>query len=155
MCSRHRGYQQDRSNRNNERVTGRIALTMALVAVLSMTGCTRTRIVERRVGRLPPIPTVSSNGSTPSEPPLVWVGGTLSAVRADRLLITDSLGSSIRLLRLGGGATAFFRVAGARWQRLTDRAPIATGGLACVETLMDGSNLLALRVFLGADCGPA
>jgi len=127
---------------------------MALAASLLLAGCTRTRIVERRVGRLPPIPT-TSNQPSPNEPPLVWVGGTLTEATTDRLLVTDSLGSPIKLLRLAGGATTFFKVVGSRWQRLSDREPVQTGGLACVETLMDGVNLLALRVFLGATCGPA
>jgi hypothetical protein len=126
-----------------------------VAVTLALAGCTRTRIVERRVGRLPPFPTTSSQSSTPNEPPLVWVGGTLAEANADRLLVRDSLGSPIRLLRLAGGATAFFKVVGSRWQRLSEREPIPTGGLACVETLMDGANLLALRVFLGATCGPA
>jgi hypothetical protein len=133
-----------------------VAVALLLAAVVAaLPGCTRTRIVERRVGRLPPIPSISSQPSSPNEPPIVWVGGTLTDATQQRLVVQDALGSSIRLLRLAGGATVFYRVQGSRWQRVPDAEPIPTGGPACVETLMDGSNLLALRVFLGATCGPA
>src|SRR5712691_8637569 len=90
------------SRSNNERVWSRKALAVAVAVTLALAGCTRTQIVERRVGRLPPIPTTSSQSSTPNEPPLVWVGGTLAETNADRLLVRDSLGSPIRLLRLAG-----------------------------------------------------
>lgn len=90
-----------------------------------------------------------------NEPPVIWIGGTLSQVDTDRLQVRDSLGTLITVRRLGAGATAFFSVSGAQWRRLADTAAIEPGGLACVETLMDGLNLLALRVFLGASCGPA
>ena len=127
----------------------------ALVAAVMVAGCTRTRVVQRRVGRLPPLPTTSAQPASPGEPPIIWVGGTLAEANADRLLVRDSLGSPIDLLRLAAGATVFFRVAGSVWQGLPERDTIPTGGPACVETLMDGTNLVALRVFLGATCGPA
>ena len=56
--------------------------------------------------------------------------------------------------RLGQDATAFFRATGDAWDRVEGSA-VGKGEQACVETLLDGANLLALRVFLGADCGPA
>jgi len=126
-----------------------------LVLGVGLSACTRTRIVERRVGTLPPVPSVTERSLAPSEPPLIWIGGTLSDVTSGRLQIRDSLGSLIVVRRLGAGATAFFRVSAGRWQRLSETAGIERGGLVCAETLMDGANLLALRVFLGAACGPA
>ena len=72
----------------------------------------------------------------------------------DRMVIKEPLGSVLTLKRLGQGATAFYRVSADRWDRLTARAPVGAGGSVCVETALDGTNLLALRVFLGASCGP-
>jgi hypothetical protein len=70
--------------------------------------------------------------------------------------VTESLGPVLRLHRLARGATGFFEVTGDHWSRLADDAIIPTGGSVCVETLMaTGGTLLALRVFLGATCGPA
>jgi hypothetical protein len=46
-------------------------------------------------------------------------------------------------------------VSGSEWQRLAAEAQVPAGGAACVETLFDRDTLLALRVFLGAGCGPA
>jgi hypothetical protein len=104
---------------------------------------------------LPPIPPLPTQSLGPSQPPLIWVGGILTAVTADRLEITEPFGSVVRLARLGNGATAFFAVQAGAWRRLTATTPVTTGASVCAETLMDGTNLLALRVFLGAECGPA
>ena len=57
--------------------------------------------------------------------------------------------------RLAQGATSFFRVNGDRWEHLADAQPVDPGQSACIETLMNGQTLLALRVFLGTTCGPA
>jgi hypothetical protein len=84
----------------------------------------------------------------------VWIGGTLSEVWTDRLVIHEPLGSVLTLRRLGQGATAFYHVSGERWDRLGARAQVGVGGSVCVESALDGTNLLALRVFLGASCGP-
>jgi hypothetical protein len=71
-----------------------------------------------------------------------------------QLLLKETLGSKVGLKRLGQDATAFFQVAGGRWERVDPAIAVQTGARACVETLLDGANLLALRVFLGTDCGP-
>jgi len=128
---------------------------LVVMTLLTSAACTRTRVVERRVGAFPSVPGITEGSLAPSEPPLVWIGGTLFEVAVGRLQIRDSLGSLITVRRLGAGATAFFKVSANRWERLSDAAEIRTGGHVCVQTLMDGSNLLALRVFLGATCGPA
>ena len=106
-------------------------------------------------GGLPPIPTIPPESLGPGQPPIIWVGGTLSKVAADGLQVTEALGSVVTLRRLARGATVFYRISGAAWRRLTPVAKVSAGQLACVETLLDGAHLLALRVFLGADCGPA
>jgi hypothetical protein len=86
---------------------------------------------------------------------VVWVGGTVSEVASDRIELTEPSGSVVALRRLAGGATSFYRVSAGRWRRLPAGSSIGGGSPACVETLMDGTNLLAVRVFLGANCGPA
>jgi hypothetical protein len=71
-----------------------------------------------------------------------------------QVVVRETLGPKVELRRLGQDATVFLQVVGGAWQRVG--APAASPGtLACVETLLDGQNLLALRVFLGLDCGPA
>jgi hypothetical protein len=89
-----------------------------------------------------------------NHPPLVWVGGTLSAVAGDHLELREALGSTVNVKRLAEGATVFYRISGRRWRSLGPSEPVEPGPEACVESLKSGSNLLALRVFLGADCGP-
>jgi hypothetical protein len=76
-------------------------------------------------------------------------------VSADTITIRETTGPTVTLTRLAEGATSFFRASGGAWHRLAAQAQVPAGGPACVETLMDGQNLLALRVFLGAGCGPA
>jgi len=85
---------------------------------------------------------------------VIWVGGIVTAVTDRQLVLEESLGPRVVLKRLGQDATAFFRAAGDTWERV-DASGVGKGDLACVETLLDGENLLALRVFRGADCGPA
>jgi hypothetical protein len=68
--------------------------------------------------------------------------------------LLEGSGSLVVLQRLGMGTTAFFEVAEGRWVKLDDAAAVEEGQRVCVETLMDGSSLLALRVFLEAGCGP-
>ena len=84
----------------------------------------------------------------------MWVGGTLTALRPDRLELKESFGSVVTLRRLGSGATVFFEIEDGIWKPADARAA-RVQLRACVETLMSGKILLALRVFLGADCGPA
>jgi hypothetical protein len=86
---------------------------------------------------------------------VIYVGGTLTDIAPDHLELRETSGSVVRLRRLAGGATSFFSVSGGAWLELASQAQVSAGGEACVETLMDGTNLLAIRVFLGARCGPA
>jgi hypothetical protein len=82
------------------------------------------------------------------------VAGELTEVTADRLELKEAFGSEVTLRRLGGNATSFFHVRQGTWRRADPRTAAKAGTEACVETLMDGQTLLALRVFLGAECGP-
>jgi hypothetical protein len=84
----------------------------------------------------------------------VWVGGALSALRSDRLELKEPFGSVVILHRLAGNATTFFEVRDGAWEQVDPQAA-RVGSRACVETLMNGKVLLALRVFVGAECGPA
>jgi hypothetical protein len=86
---------------------------------------------------------------------VVWVEGTLTDVTDVHLVLRQPVGSVVTLRRLSGDATSFFRVSGSEWQRLAAEAGVPAGQVACVETLLDRETLLALRVFLGAGCGPA
>ena len=135
-----------------------MAGVLALTALLLGAACTSTAVQSGPApsgSRIPPVPAIPPESLGASQPPLIWVGGTLSTVATDRLQITEPFGSVVTLKRLGRGATAFFRVSGGEWQRLAESSSIGTGAPVCAETLLDGTNLLALRVFLGAGCGPA
>ena len=132
------------------------ASCLALAVVVLASACRSSAPpVPTGPSPLPPIPPLPTQSLGPSQPPLIWVGGTLTAVTADRLEITEPFGSVVRLARLGNGATAFFEVQAGAWHRLADTTPVATGASVCAQTLMDGTSLLAPRVFLGAECGPA
>jgi len=103
---------------------------------------------------LPPVPSAPGQSLGPNQPPIVWVGGEITRLRADRLELREAIGSVLTLRRLGGGATSFYRAIAGSWERVDRTSEVEAGTRACVETLIDGQNLLALRVFLGADCGP-
>jgi hypothetical protein len=103
---------------------------------------------------LPPPPATPRQDLGPSEPPVIWIAGTLTRLAPDRLEVREPAGSVVSLRRLAASATRFFRVDGDRW-RTVAASEVRTGDDLCVETLMDGPRLLALRVFLGAGCGPA
>jgi hypothetical protein len=123
----------------------------AVVAVLALGACPSS---GGGPGRFPPPPPTPKQNLGANQPPVIWIGGTLTAVRPDHLDVREPAGSLVHLGRLAGTATSFFRVAGRGWRRLGGTG-VRSGQPVCVETLMDGSNLFALRVFLGAGCGPA
>jgi len=82
------------------------------------------------------------------------MGGTLTQVGSEQIVLRQESGQTVSLQRLAEGATVFYEPAGSQWTRLPAQGPMPLGP-ACVETLMDGRNLLALKVFLGVTCGPA
>ena len=104
---------------------------------------------------IPPPPPTEEQDLGPDQPPVIWVGGSITRVDPDRIELREGSGSVVALQRLGEGATAFFRVSGGTWQRTGTESPPRSGELACIEVLLDGPSFLALRVFLGAGCGPA
>ena len=85
---------------------------------------------------------------------MVWLGGRIGSVDANRITLREDDGSVVSLQRLAKGATGFFRVSGDHWTRLSQSSPVSPDQAACIETLMDRTNLVAIRVFLDSGCGP-
>jgi hypothetical protein len=102
-------------------------------------------------------PAVPQSAPGPGDPPVVWVEGILEEVSDSQIVVREGEGPEVEVERLGQGATSFLTLDGSQWMELTDEqvAEVPAGGPACVETLLDGRTFLALRVFLGASCGPA
>jgi hypothetical protein len=102
-------------------------------------------------------PAVPQSAPGPGDPPVVWIDGTLEEVSESQIAMRDGEGPRVEIERLGQGATSFHALAGSEWTELTEDqvADLDTGGSACVEALLDGQTFLAIRVFLGAGCGPA
>jgi hypothetical protein len=126
----------------------------ATIALAACSGPGNDPAVSAEAG-LPPVPALTRQEGGPRQPPVIWVGGTITDLRADRITVRETSGSELTLRRLGRDATAFFRASGGSWRRVASGDGVRAGEAACVETLMDRTNLLALRVFLGAGCGPA
>jgi hypothetical protein len=102
-------------------------------------------------------PPVATTDPAPGSPPLVWVEGTLVELTPGSLTVRDGEGPAVELDRAAAGATRFFLLDGPDWATVPDEEVdgMAAGQGVCVEALMDGRTLLALRVFLGAGCAPA
>ena len=126
----------------------------ALAAVALSAACTHPVPVERPRG-VPPVSAQAGESVAPGEPPRVWIAGTLTDVTDSRIDVREASGQHVSLQRLAAGTTAFYRIAGGSWSKLAPEAQVAAGQAACTEALLDGENLLALRVFLGTECGPA
>src|SRR4051794_12319130 len=81
---------------------------------------------------IPPIPTSAPGPSLgPNQPPLVWIGGTLSGVTDQQLTVREDIGSIVLVRRLAQGATSFFRVNGDRWEPLGEGETVAADQTAC------------------------
>ena len=93
----------------------------------------------------------------PTDPPLVWIGGTLEEVGETKLTLRDGEGPPIIVERFSGGATSFYALDDAEWRELEveEADDVAPGEDACIEALADGEAFLALRVFLDRICAPA
>jgi hypothetical protein len=103
---------------------------------------------------VPPPPPTPRQSLGPDSPPVVWLGGAIARVDDQEVRLAEDDGSIVTLHRLSQGATRFYRVKNDAWAELAPQAQVDLGLRACVETLMDGTNLVAIRVFLGAGCGP-
>ncbi|MGH2723861.1 MAG: hypothetical protein ACRDI0_06280 [Actinomycetota bacterium] len=135
-------------------------LTVLLLLSLGAAGAVAVeRYVLEGAGDGPPgLPALEDRAPRgPDDPPVVWLDGDLREVSTDRVTIRKGRGPQIRLQRLSEGATSFLRHTGGEWRSLTgdEIAALGAGERACVETLLDGRVFLALRVFIGVDCGPA
>jgi hypothetical protein len=86
----------------------------------------------------------------------VWVSGRIVSVKPARLTMVEASGARLVMRRLAEGATEFLRKAGASWSRLaeSDAAGIRSGTSACAQALRDRGVYLAVKVFVGAACGP-
>jgi hypothetical protein len=82
----------------------------------------------------------------------VWVAGTVRQVTLAELTVLEPEGPTVVLKRLAENATQLFAISGGSWHQVD---AVQVGTLVCAEALNTGSNLLALRVFLGASCGPS
>ncbi|HZB04507.1 MAG TPA: hypothetical protein VE737_09325 [Actinomycetota bacterium] len=102
-------------------------------------------------------PVVARSDAAPGSPPLVWLDGTLEEIETRSVAVREGEdGPVVELDRAAAGATRFFRLDDEEWSSVPeeDIGAEATGQRACVEALLDGRTLLALRVFVGAGCGP-
>lgn len=103
-------------------------------------------------------PVVSANlPDDPGDPPIVWLEGLIEGLDAAEMTLREGEGPTITIRRFEEGATDFLRLTGGRWRQLrtTEIDGLPPDQQACVETLLDGRTFFALRVFVGARCGPA
>jgi hypothetical protein len=127
-------------------------IPVLLTAVVLLAAACRSPAVPAGSGRFPPPPTTPRQSLGPTTPPVSWLSGTLLDATTGSFQLEQGDGAMVTLQRVG--ATKLFRVSGSSWEQLAAEAGVRTGEAACIETLLDGSNLVALRVFLGAGCGP-
>jgi hypothetical protein len=113
--------------------------------------------------RLLVMPAISDTGGSvpetepgPGDPPVVWVDGTLDEASDNALVVREGQGPRIDVERFAGGATTFYTRNDKSWTEVGEPAAedLPVGEEVCVEALLDEGRFLALRVFLGADCGP-
>jgi hypothetical protein len=128
-----------------------------LIVVAGAAAVALDRLVLDPSSTVSQAPGVARSDPAPGSPPLVWLGGTLERIDESSLTIREGEGPGVDLERAAAGGTRFFRLDGEAWRALPDEDAVTVdaGQAVCVEALLDGRNLLALRVFLGAGCGPA
>ena len=98
---------------------------------------------------------IEQNVPGPGDPPVVWLTGTLAEIGRDEMVLEQGDGPRLHLQRFAAGATRFHTMEGGVWRVLSrPEADAAVGEAACIETLMDGDSLLAVRVYLDAACAP-
>jgi len=129
------------------------AVVAAIAAIVLAGACTNPPPAQGPP-RVPPAPAETASAA-PNEPPRVWIAGTLTDVTDSRIGVREPSGQDVSLQRLAAGTTSFYRVSDGAWARLAPEAQVSAGQTACAEALLSGTNLLALRVFLGTACGPA
>jgi hypothetical protein len=102
-------------------------------------------------------PAIERTERGPTDPPLVWIGGSLEEIGETQLLLRDGEGPPVTVERFSGGATRFYEVDGGEWRQLEEDEVdgVPSGREACIEALADGETFLAIRVFLDRICAPA
>ncbi len=125
---------------------------MFLVAVTTMAGCSHPTPVVQQLPR----PSSGVPSIVPSQGALVWVSGQAVAVSPSRITIVEGSGSKAVVHRLAEGTTKFFVLHEGRFESMaeSDARLVRPGTPVCVESLLDVRRLIALRVFVGAACGP-
>jgi hypothetical protein len=104
------------------------------------------------------VPTIRGNlPDDPSDPPVVWLEGVVEELEPTSLMLREGQGPRIRIRRFEEGATDFLQLEAGTWRELAEPEVdgLSPGDQACIETLLDGRTFFALRVFVGARCGPA
>jgi hypothetical protein len=126
-----------------------LALAVALTVLAACGGS--TPVVETL-----PRPSSGPASVVPGQPPVVWISGQSADVSGSRLTVVGWGGARTVVRRLSRGATKFFVLHEGRFERMVedDALLIEVGTPMCVESLLDGRSLIALRVFVGAACGP-
>lgn len=134
----------------------RLVLGVVLIALGAAGAVAVDRLGPQPTSPASGTPAVARSDPAPGSPPLVWLDGTLEEISDGSLSVREGEGPRIDLERAAAGATRFFRLDGDQWLVLSedDVGGVSAGEAVCVEALLDGRNLLALRVYLGAGCGP-
>ena len=135
----------------------RFVRALMLLGIGAVAAVATDRLLVRPVTPTSGSPAVERTERGPTDPPLVWIGGSLQEVGPDQLILHDGEGPPITLERFAGGATRFYQPDGARWRELSagEIETTATGADACIEALADDQAFLAIRVFLDRTCAPA
>jgi hypothetical protein len=131
--------------------TGRIGVA-ALILLMALPACSGAHL---RLAHLP-TPSIGAATTVPGQPPVVWVSGQTATVTPHRVSVIEEPGSRLSIRRLAEGATKFYRQDSDRWVLMSadDVHLIDVGTPVCVESLLDRGHYLAIRVFVGAACGP-
>jgi hypothetical protein len=111
---------------------------------------------EREPVRVESPPIVRQNDPERGSPPVAWLSGRIVAVTDERVILQEGEdGPTVRLRRFAEGATSFHRLRDGKWRDMPPAEASATGGrTACIESLFDSGEFLALRVFLDSSCSP-
>jgi hypothetical protein len=134
----------------------RLLSAVVLIAIGAAGAIAVDRLVLEPAPAASDTPPVTGSRPAPGSPPLVWLEGTMEEVSEGSLSVREGQGAVVQLERAVAGATRVFRLEDQEWAVLTDQeaAGVEAGQHVCVEALLDGGTLLALRVFLEAGCGP-
>ena len=132
----------------------RLLLGVVLVGLGAAGAVATDRLLLEPAAEDRPGATIPETEPQPGDPPLVWLEGRLEEVGERGFVIREGEGPRIEVERFAGSATRFYHLVEGRWLELAAGVDVPPGGEACVEALLDAEAFLAVRVFLGAGCGP-